>query len=178
MALTFSVANPENIDALCQLVNFAYRGEFSRLGWTTEADLLQGQRTDPQMLRDLMTPPDQVILTGADPDYEGRLVGCVHLKKISPETCQLGLLTVKPDLQNKGVGRQLLEESEAWARSWSCKEMNLLIIQTRREMIDWYVRRGYKLTGDKKDFPYGDLRFGIPTRDDLYFLGMKKTLST
>ena len=176
MALMFSVANPEQIDSLCQLVNFSYRGEFSRLGWTTEADLLKGQRTDPPMLRDLMTPPDQVILMGSDPDYDHRLVGCVHLKKINPNTCQLGMLTVKPDSQNKGLGRQLLEEAEAWARSWSCKEMTLLIIQTRREMIDWYMRRGYKLNGGKKDFPYGDIRFGVPTRDDLYFLEMTKSL--
>ncbi len=176
MALTFSVANPEQIDALCHLINFAYRGEFSRTGWTTEADLLDGQRTDPQMLRDLMAPPDQVILMGADPEHDHRIIGCVHLKKVNPDSCQLGMLTVKPDLQNKGVGRQLLDEAESWARSWSCKEMNLLIIQTRREMIDWYIRRRYKLTGERKDFPYGDLRFGIPTRDDLYFLVMTKAL--
>ena len=176
MALTFALANPEHIDELCQLVNFSYRGEFSRLGWTTEADLLEGQRTDPHMLRELMTPPDQVILMASDPEHEHRIVGCMHLKKNFPDSCQLGMLSVKPDLQNKGVGRQLLDEAEAWARSWSGKEMSLLIIQTRREVIDWYVRRGYKLNGEKKDFPYGDLRFGKPMREDLFFLVMTKVI--
>ncbi len=176
MTLTFSVADPEHVDIICQLVNLSYRGEFSRLGWTTEADLLKGQRADPKMLYELMTPPDQIVLMGSDPNLENRLIGCVHLCKISSLTCQLGLLTVKPDLQNKGVGRQLLEEAEAWGRSWSCKEMNLLIIHHRREIIDWYQRRGYQLTGEKKDFPYGDERYGIPVRDDLYFLTMTKSL--
>lgn len=176
MAVTFSVAKSEQIETLCQLVNFAYRGDFSRQGWTTEAEFLEGQRTDPQMLWDLMAPPDQVILLASNSDQADRIVGCVHLQKISPEICQLGLLTVKADLQNQGLGRNLLQEAEAWARSWDCKEMSLLIIQLRRELIDWYTRRGYKLSGEKKDFPYGDPRYGRPVREDLYFLKMAKFL--
>ena len=176
MALIFSVAETEHIPDLCTLVNFAYRGEFSKFGWSTEADLLDGQRTDSAMLADLMAPPDQLILIASDPEPQDQIVGCVHLKKISAEGCYLGMLTVRPNLQNKSVCRQLLQEAESWARSWACKEMTLSIIQVRRELIDWYSRRGYKLNGQRSDFPYGDVRYGIPKRDDLFLLGMTKSL--
>jgi GNAT superfamily N-acetyltransferase len=176
MALTFSIAKPEQAEVITQFVNAAYRGDSSREGWTTEAELLDGQRTDPRMILDLLQKPDQVFLVAYEVEQEHRIVGCVHLEKGEGGTCYLGMLAVKPTLQNQGIGAQLLAETESWARSWNCTSVTLGVLAPRRELIDWYTRHQYRVTGEKKDFPYGDLRFGSPIRKDLHFLVMKKEL--
>lgn len=181
MQLSFSVAKPDLADLLTVFVNSAYRGESSRLGWTTEADLLDGQRTDPAMISSMIETPDSLILLAHDVDAENKIVGCVHLEKqaLTDHTdpvCHLGLLTVKPTLQSVGIGRSLLKECESWARSWKCKEIQIDVLAPRRELVDWYSRRGYELTGEKKNFYYGDTRYGLPKRKDLTLLILRKKI--
>jgi len=52
----------------------------------------------------------------------------------------------------------------------------MTVIRQRPELIAWYERRGYRLTGERRSFPYGDERFGQPNRDDLEFVVLEKTL--
>jgi len=157
--------------ALAALINSAYRGDGSRVGWTTEADLLQGQRTDTAMLQDVIRQPGSVLLVL---ERDGLLLGCVHLER-SGAGCQLGMLTVAPPQQASGVGRHLLVAAEGFAvREWQAAYVALSVIVQRTELIAWYERRGYRQTGERKPFPYGDERFGLPRRDDLEFLVMDK----
>lgn len=176
MNLSFSVATGDQADILSDFINQAYRGESSRRGWTTEADLLDGQRIDPQMVQEMIGPENKIFLVAYDEEKDHRMVGCVHLQKVANNECLLGTLTVLPEAQNRGVGRQLLEESEAVARSWECQNISMKVLASRRELIDWYCRRSYRLTGEKANFPYGDPRFGLPISKDLVFLLLKKSL--
>lgn len=166
-------ATNADVDALVSLVNSAYRGDSSRAGWTTEADLLGGQRTDPESLRTLIADPQNVILLL---EREGQLVACVNLRR-KPDRAYLGMLTVSPVLQSKGTGKELLALSEQWVlEHWGLKHIEMTVIVQRKELIAWYERRGYARTGHREPFPYGDARFGLPRRPDLEFEVLEKFL--
>jgi len=169
------VATAADAPAVAALVNSAYRGESSKAGWTTEADLLGGQRVDGARLVEMIMTPDNVILLF---EADGALLGCVHLERTG-EDCYLGMLTVKPTSQGGGLGRQLLEAAERWAiEHWFSRIMHMTVITQRAELIAWYERRGYRRTGERKPFPYGDERFGLPRRDDLVFDVLRKQLAS
>lgn len=163
-------------EALSVLVNSAYRGELSGLGWTTEADLLDGIRTDPTQIRAHLNAR-QVILTLKEDD---RFIGCVLLEKTSAKdrpACYLGMLTVHPTIQDRGIGRRLLTEAENFAReTWLAEIMILGVIQLRETLIAWYLRRGYRPNGETKPFPYGRPEVGIPKREDMHFVFFEKNL--
>ena len=170
---TTRAATLEDASALVTLINSAYRGESSKAGWSTEADLLDGQRTDVDWIADMIRSPGHVILVHEE---DGQLVGCVHLERTGGD-CYLGLLTVLPTLQARGVGRQLIAAAETWAvEHWSSRSMHMTVITLRKELVAWYERRGYQRTGTRKPFPYGDERFGLPRRPDLEFEVLRKTL--
>lgn len=155
------------------LMNAAYRG--TEAGWTTEAGYIGGSRTSVAMLRDdIARNPDAALLVWREAD--GRLVGCVWLEPEGDGRWYLGSLTVEPHRQNAGLGRRLLAAAEGWARQRGAREVEMTVVQVRGELIDWYRRRGYEPTGETKPFPYGDQRFGIPKRDDLHFIVLRKRL--
>jgi ribosomal protein S18 acetylase RimI-like enzyme len=171
-----SVAGESELEAIAALVNSSYRGDSSRVGWTTEADMLGGQRTDAEALRaDLAARPGAVLLTLRDePDAE--LLGSVWLEPKARDVWYLGMLTVRPDLQARRLGRTLLERAEEYAAARGARRMRMTVITLRDALIAWYERRGYVRTGELVPFPYGDERFGVPQRDDLQFEVLEKAL--
>lgn len=172
----FSPADPSELPAIAALVNSAYRGESSRQGWTTEADYLGGQRTDAGTLaKDLAANPQAVVMTLRD-EAGGPLLGCVWLEPADAGAWYLGMLTVRPDLQDRQLGRTMLAAAEGHARGQGAQRVRMTVIQIRDTLIAWYERRGYARTGETRPFPYADLRFGRPARDDLEFIVMEKAL--
>jgi ribosomal protein S18 acetylase RimI-like enzyme len=169
-------ATASDLPAIADLVNSAYRGETSRQGWTTEADYLGGQRTDAQTLAgDLADQPAAVLLTLRDtPD--GPLLGSVWLEPAEDGVWYLGMLTVRPDIQARQLGRGLLEGAEAFAAGLGARRIRMTVVNIRDTLIAWYQRRGYALTGETRPFPYEDRRFGEPLRDDLAFLVLERAL--
>ncbi|MEO6204531.1 MAG: GNAT family N-acetyltransferase [Mycobacteriales bacterium] len=163
-------AAPEDVDALVALVESAYRGESSRAGWTTEADLLDGQRTDPDEVTE--TLPHLAVA-----EVDGDLVGCCALVPRADHG-YFGMFAVRPGLQGGGVGSALLEHAEKRAASLGLTRVDMTVLSTRAELIAYYQRRGYVDTGDHKPFPYGEERFGQPRRDDLEFVVLSKLLTT
>ncbi|MGJ4727954.1 GNAT family N-acetyltransferase [Luteimonas sp. SDU101] len=172
-ASAFRAATAHDIPALVALVTSAYRGEASRAGWTTEADLLEGERIDPAVLAaDLARPRSRVLVA----DGTDGLVACAHVAD-EDGAGYFGMFAVHPALQGGGLGARLLAECERVARQeWGLPAMRMTVIDVRHELIAWYRRRGYRPTGVFKPFPYGDERFGIPLRDDLRFEVLEKRL--
>jgi ribosomal protein S18 acetylase RimI-like enzyme len=171
--LQFRLAVASDIDAIVALVESAYRGDVSRTGWTTEADMLEGQRTDPGGVLDLIERDGSRIILGF---RERQLVACANIER-HDKSCYFGMFSVSPGLQGGGTGKLVLAECERQARvDWGCETMDMTVIRQREELIAWYERRGYRRTGERKPFPYGDLRFGIPKRDDLEFIVLAKAL--
>lgn len=172
-ALEFRSATVADIPELVTLVTSAYRGEVSRQGWTTEADILDGNRIDPEVLRgDIERPRSRVLIAERD----GDMLGCAHV--CEQEGCgYFGMFAVRPDLQNARIGRAVLTEAERVVREdWRLPLMRMTVIDLREELIAWYERRGYRRTGSKKPFPATDPRFGLPKRDDLRFEVLEKDL--
>jgi GNAT superfamily N-acetyltransferase len=160
--LHFREATFADVEALNRLVNQAYRGDTSRQGWTTEADLLDGQRTDPEFLAENLRRPDSVILlVEQGPQSHRSLIGSVQLEKKDSETCYFGMFTVHPSLQGQGLGKQIMAAAEQWARQkWQAKFMEMTVITLRKELISFYERRGYQFTQEIRPF-HADPRFGI-----------------
>jgi len=164
-------ADEKDIAALNILINSAYRGESSKAGWTTEADLLGGIRTDEAGLKVLMQTPGAVILKY---DENDKVLGCVYLKEEDGKL-YLGMLTVMPTLQNKGIGKILMAAAEAEAIKRNCTAIFMTVISIRTELINWYKKHGYYDTGITKPFPANDPSFGIP-KQPLEFIVLEKKL--
>lgn len=168
-------ATSDDIPPLEALIESAYRGDASRAGWTTEADLLGGNRISQAMLADTLADVDQHMLVCED-DAAG-LIACVTLQK-RPGYGYIGTVSVRPTLQGGGLGREVLAQAEKWLReTWQLPLARMTVIAQRPEVIAWYQRRGYHDTGETAPFPYGDTRFGAPKRDDLYFCVLEKSLA-
>ena len=168
-------AQDHEIEEIAAFVNRAYRGETSRAGWASEADVLGGQRTDPAALREDLSAPGAVLLTWRDA-ADAPLLGCVWLEPLADDAWYLGMLTVDPQQQARRLGRTLLAAAEAYAAERGARRIRMTVIWLRESLIAWYQRRGYALTGATEPFPYGDDRFGVPNREDLYFVVMEKAL--
>jgi ribosomal protein S18 acetylase RimI-like enzyme len=172
--VAFRIAQPTDVAAIVALVESAYRGDASKQGWTTEADMLEGQRTDPVSVGSLLAKPDSRVLLAET--EAGELLACAHVEKLG-DAGYFGMFSVRPNLQGSGIGRAVLAEAERVARDeWQCREMQMTVISIRDELVAWYERRGYHRSGVFKPFPYGDARFGIPKRDDLRFEMLVKPL--
>jgi ribosomal protein S18 acetylase RimI-like enzyme len=176
--MTFRAAIHADTPTLVALVESAYRGETSKQGWTTEADILDGRRTGADDIDACIARPQSRIViaerTAADGTPE--LLACAHVA-VEDGAGYFGMFSVRPDQQGGGVGKAVLNEAERIVRDeWKVPTMRMTVIDIRDELIAFYERRGYRRTGVKKPFPYGDERFGVPMRDDLRFEVLEKIL--
>jgi ribosomal protein S18 acetylase RimI-like enzyme len=168
MNIDISIITPSD---LVILVNSAYRGESSKKGWTTEAELLEGVRTDANTLLEQINQSDQTILKAIDGNQ--KIIGCVSLQE-KKDKLYLGMLTVQPDIQATGIGKKLLSSAEEYAKNKKIYCIEMTVISVRQELIEWYQRRGYQLTGEKREFP-SDPKFGIK-KQALEFVVLEKKL--
>jgi len=166
----FSKATLDDIPALNKLINSAYRGETAKQGWTHESDLLTGIRINEEGLTELINNPGAVIIKYTD---DAKLLACVLLER-QDDSLYLGMLTVDPSLQEKGIGKLLLQEAEQEARKQGIQKIKMTVISVREELISFYKRRGYVDTGIKKPFPTEEA-FGTPLQQ-LEFIVMEKII--
>jgi ribosomal protein S18 acetylase RimI-like enzyme len=146
-----SIATPQDVTALTILLNSAYRGESSRKGWTTEADLIAGEtRVNENMLHEILIMPGSLMLKLEN--EEGEIVGCVNLQHHGNKL-YLGMLSISPELQGKGGGKKLLKAADEYAQFQKMELIYMTVISLRLELIDWYKRHGYHDTGKRKPFP-------------------------
>lgn len=171
--LDYRPACEADLPAVLTLVHSAYRGDASRAGWTTEADLLDGQRIDLDALRSLLLrPASRIVLATSN----GELVACAHIERL-PASGYFGMFAVAPAQQAGGIGRQVLAECERQLRTeFGCSQVEMTVLWQRGELIDWYLRRGYALSAERRPFPMDDPRFGLPRRSDLHFVVLRKQL--
>ncbi len=163
--------HPELVD----LVNLAYRGRGGEAeSWNVETGVVAGERITLEHLRENLasTPHARLMLHRQG----GTILACVWLEAMPDGSWHLSLLAVRPGLQAGGLGRRMLEASEAHAKAAGADRVHLAVLNARQTLIGWYARRGYRRTGETVPFPYGDDRFGRPLRDDLSFVVLEKAL--
>ncbi|HCW08378.1 MAG TPA: GNAT family N-acetyltransferase [Cytophagales bacterium] len=168
-----SRATIADVPELNRLVNSAYRGDSSRQGWTTEADLLDGTRTDEEAIREFFNEPKSIILKFVEDE---KIVGCVRLVQ-HDNSIYLGMFAVDPTLQNKGIGKKILIAAEEEAKKQNCNAIDMTVISVRKELIDWYKRNGYVEVGEKKPMVFDNPSGGIP-KQELYFITLVKNLNS
>ncbi len=173
--IRFETATKFNAQEIANLVNSAYRGEYSKQGWTTEASLLGGQRTDAETLQKLIDSP----LNQIEIAYQGEsqsIIASVHLIQELPDTLYFGMLTVEPKAQAKGMGKILLKHVENIALGYGLKRIRFTVIPSRTELVAFYERRGFKATGNSEPFPEQDPKFGMPKVEGLILLEYDKLI--
>lgn len=172
--MSLVVATHADVGEIVALVESSFRGDASRVGWTTEADLLDGRRTGADEIEAILADPEQRVL------LERHGSGLLRASMVVGHRSDLawfGMLAVVPALQGAGIGSRVLAEAERWvARHWRARRMNMKVIAQRQELIAWYERRGYRRNGETAPFYYGDERFGLPRRPDLSFVTLEKEL--
>jgi GNAT superfamily N-acetyltransferase len=174
MDIVIREAAPGDIPAAHRLIESAYRGDAARQGWTHEADMLEGQRTDPEAIAGLIADPKEHLLLAFDGEAA---VASVNISHNDATHAYLGLLAVDPARQAGGLGRRMIAAAEDLARGGlGCVFMEMMVIRQREALIAYYERRGYSRTGEDRPFPYADTRFGLPTRPDLVFEVLEKRL--
>ena len=175
--LDYRFASPADAAAIVALVESAYRGLDSLGGWTTEAHLIGGQRTDQQMITSLLADDGAYVLLAEE---AGELQACCELRepRRAGAPAYFGMFAVRPTLQRGGYGRMVLAEAERIAREkFGAGALEMTVIKQRDSLIAWYERLGYELTGERRPFPYGDDRYGSPKVDDLEFATLEKRLA-
>ena len=171
-ALTFTKARPEDVSLITALVNSAYRGDSSRAGWTSEADLFDGPRTDENEIRGLINSHESMLLLCMKAT---ELVGSVLLRK-KGVCAYLGMLVIKPPLQGGGIGSRLMAAAELAARdAWNITKVSMTVIGCRHELVAFYERRGYRRTGQIESLPPGGL--SVPRVSGLELEVLEKDLT-
>lgn len=172
--LTLRGADASDVDAIVALVNSAYRGDSSRAGWTTEADILGGQRTDAEEIAQHINEAGSQFLLSLHCD---EVIGSVHLLRQDEHTAYLGMLVIKPGLQGQGLGSHLMDGAERFLKKkWGVSFLQMQVITLREELIAFYERRGFKRTDVFKPFPENEPRFGLPKVPGLKFEVLEKVL--
>jgi ribosomal protein S18 acetylase RimI-like enzyme len=167
-------AGPGDLPVLHALVERAYRGERARRGWTHEDDLLEGPRIPADVLEAALADPAQHLLLA---EAGGAAMGCVRVTAEGKGAAYLGLLSVDPERQGRGLGRRLVAAAEKEAaRAFGASRMQMTVIRQRPELVAWYERQGYVRTGEEQPYPYEDTRFGRPRGPGLAFLVLAKSL--
>ena len=168
--LTFRFAGRADAPAIAALIEEGYRGDESRRGWTTEADLIEGNRTSAAEIEALIAGPNARFLMAFD---GAALIGCALIKNENGEG-YFGMFAVRPALQGAGRGKQILAYAEQKIRDlWNCPRIAMTVISIREDLVAYYERRGYTRTG-KKPFPF-DREPGAK-RTDFHFVVLAKPL--
>lgn len=146
----FRIADQADIPPMVALINSAYRGDSSRVGWTTEADLLEGLRTTEAELFGLYHDDDSVFLLCIQ---DANIIGTVHLQNCGT-FAYVGMFVIHPSLQGAGLGKAFLNQAEQYIRhEWQLARIEMTVISMRHELIAYYKRRGYCPTGELRPFP-------------------------
>ena len=164
---------------MADLVNAAYRGEGGHTGWTSEAGLVAGQRISCAALQEELASSSEVSILILRDTQE--LLACIRLEKTKEARgrtrCYIGMLAVRPSIQNRGLGRVILQHAEAAGRAAGAQLARMTVVSVRNSLIAWYERQGYRRTGETERFPYEDPGVGTALRPDLEFVVLEKDLS-
>ncbi|MGP1716975.1 MAG: GNAT family N-acetyltransferase [Methylophilus sp.] len=170
------IAQVSDTPVICALVNAAYRGETSRAGWTTEADLLTGVRTSERTIQALIASEDACILLGEEAG--GVVAACICLER-HPDSAgivHLGMIAVSPLLQNRGYGKTMILAAEKLAKAqWEVQRAEMMVISLREELIAFYQRLGYQATGETVPFPHQPDMWQTHV-EDMQLIVLQKTL--
>ncbi|HEY8935551.1 MAG TPA: GNAT family N-acetyltransferase [Cyclobacteriaceae bacterium] len=143
-------ATAEDISQINNLINNAYRGEASKKGWTNENGIIEGNRMNETEVRRMFESPKGTLIKYVNEN--NAIIGCCYLEMQDHEL-YLGTLTVSPEIQAQGIGKAMLNFADEYAKKHQCTAIVMTVVSGRTELMNWYIRHGYQLTGKSKPFP-------------------------
>lgn len=172
--LQFRIATPDDAKHIQQLVQSAFRTEDSRPDWTGIIELASNFRIEEQEVMDKIVNPGNVVLICQD--SSNTIVASIEVAKRS-DCGRLSMIAVDDRYQRGGVGRQVLSYAEDCCRkTWGVEKFSLNALSTRKALIEWYMRRGYKKTGETSPFPR-DKFSNLALPEDMCFIELEKNFS-
>ena len=167
MKLVLVKAREQHIQEICDLVNMAYRGEE---GWTKETDFVGGERANLTEIQGYVSDPNAHLLICIN---NNEIISCICIEK-NEGGAYIGLFAVHPKLQGTGLGKEILSQAEDYASTeLKVKKYVMVVLSQRKELIEYYERRGYVRTGEKQEYPV-HLNVGIPLKNDLMIEYLEK----
>ncbi|KAF4447839.1 Acyl- N-acyltransferase [Fusarium albosuccineum] len=174
--LEFRTATPDDAPQLQQLIQSAFRAEDSRKDWVGDADLAANFRLEVDEIMPGITKPDSAFLVAID--SSGGIVATIGVAKRGPDVARFFMLAVDQGRHRGGIGRQVLGYAEDYCqRVWGVDKIGLDALSVRKELIAWYLRCGFRKTGELTPFPADKIN-GRAVGEDLYFVEMEKDLKT
>ncbi|KAH8734223.1 acyl-CoA N-acyltransferase [Ilyonectria robusta] len=171
--LHFRIATLDDASQLQAMVESAFRAEDSRQDWTADMKLGESFRLDVKEIITQINKPDGAILMATD-NNNNALVGSVEVFKRSDDLARISMLAVDQTCQRGGIGRQVLAYAEDYCqKTWGVNKLGLNALETRQELIKWYMRRGYEKTGETSPFPR-DRVAELDLPEDLCFIELEK----
>jgi GNAT superfamily N-acetyltransferase len=129
-------ASDHDVEDLTRLINAAF---------VVEQLVFDGNRVDDLGVRAYMSGGTFLIAEDSGGLGSRRLVGCVYIET-RDDRSYLGLLSVRPQRQGTGIGRQLVTAAENFARESGSRAMDLRVISARGEqLLPFYRRLGYEV---------------------------------
>ncbi|MES2586249.1 MAG: N-acetyltransferase [Pseudomonadota bacterium] len=169
----YRIATPKDIPELVSLINDSYRPSNTTAGWTHESELIAGPRINAQQLTELLEREGSTVLLGL---IKGEIVAGVNVNE-EAGAIYIAMLTVKPSFQNLGLGKEMLQLAEEYAENqYEALVFNLFVISERRELFDFYLRRGYQSTEISSDYPE-NAGVGSPKISGLKLVLLTKTIA-
>ncbi len=158
--MILEAAQQKHIENICELVNLSYRGA---KGWTKETDIVSGDRISAGEVQALLSDPKAHLLVAIKND---EVLSCVCVEE-NEDSAYIGLLAVHPRLQGSGIGKDILAQAERYASTtFKAVKYVMVVVSQRKELIEYYERRGYVRTGNIQDYPK-HLNVGIPLKSEL-----------
>lgn len=167
--LKYRLAINTDIAQLVKLINAAYRQKNENT-WTTEAEIVMGERISYAQLEQLFKNHNFHLLVA---EQNNQVVACIGLT-FDESSVEIGTFAISPNWQNQGLGKLVLDNAEKYAKDiqFDLKTYVMWVLSVRTELIAFYERRGYIQTGVVEDYPL-DADVGIP-QVDLHLVEMMK----
>lgn len=169
--LQFSILEEKDIKVCVDIINKAYRQEAKGKAWTSEAHLLSGIRVNEEILKASLKDENKKLFIAK---LENKVLASIQAK-LEGEDIHLGLFAVDPDFQASGIGKKLLDFAENSAKKlWNKNSFIMEVISSRKELKEYYLRRGYIDTNTFIMFPKSQY-WTQKTQEELKLLILKKT---
>ena len=171
--LKFTNATAQDAERIQHLIQTAFQTEDSRQDWTGIVELASNFKLDLNEVKDKLNNPDITTLLAFDENNDN-LVGTIEVSQRVGGVGRLSMIAVDDRYQRSGAGRQILAYGEDYCRQkWGAKQFSLNVLSSRPALIEWYIRRGFRKTGETEPFP----RERFPSLDlpaDLCLIEMEK----
>ena len=115
-----------------------------------------------ESLPGLYAPPDGCLLLAS---CDGKIAGCVALKRVDHQTCEMKRLFVRSEFRGRGIGKHLTTAISDEARRIGYKRMRLDTLPSMKEAIALYQSLGFEPISPYRELPVPGALFMQTTLD-------------